>query len=35
MGELGLVPPWLAAWMPAGVFAGIAMALMLRTETLS
>ena len=34
MGELGLVPPWMAAWLPLLVFAGIALTLLLRVETI-
>ena len=35
IGELGIVPPWMAAWMPVLVFTGIAATLMLRAETVS
>ncbi len=35
VGELGIVPPWMAAWTPVLVFAGLAATLMLRAETVS
>ncbi len=35
MGELGLVPPWMAAWTPVAVFAGIAATLTFRVETVT
>ena len=35
IGELGHVAPWLAAWTPVLVFAGLATTLMLRVETVS
>lgn len=34
MGELGLVPPWMAAWLPIFIFAGIASSMVLRAETI-
>jgi lipopolysaccharide export system permease protein len=34
MGELGFVAPWLAAWMPLMVFAGLASTIALRVERL-
>ncbi len=34
MGELGLVPPWMAAWMPLMVFAGAATAIAISQESL-
>jgi lipopolysaccharide export system permease protein len=34
MGELGFVAPWLAAWMPLVVFAGVAATIALRAEHL-
>ena len=33
LGEIGLVPPWLAGWMPAVILALLALALYLRAET--
>lgn len=33
MGELGFVTPWLAAWLPLGVFGSLAAVLTLRAET--
>ena len=35
VGELGIVPAWMAAWTPVVVFAGLATSLMLRVETVS
>ncbi|NNE22696.1 MAG: LptF/LptG family permease [Rhizobiales bacterium] len=35
IGELGIVPPWMAAWTPVLVFSGLAASLMLRAETVS
>ncbi len=35
VGELGIVPAWMAAWSPVLVFAGLAAALTLRAETVS
>lgn len=35
IGELGIVPAWMAAWAPMAVFAGLAAALTLRAETVS
>lgn len=35
VGELGIVPAWMAAWTPMLVFSGIAAALALRAETVS
>ena len=35
VGELGIVPAWMAAWAPMLVFSGIAAALALRAETVS
>jgi lipopolysaccharide export system permease protein len=34
VGEMGLVPPWLAAWLPAAVLALISAALLVRAESL-
>jgi lipopolysaccharide export system permease protein len=34
MGELGLVPPWMAAWLPVAIFSGIASSMVLRAETI-
>jgi lipopolysaccharide export system permease protein len=34
MGELGLLPPWLAAWLPLAIFGGAASAMLLRAEAL-
>lgn len=34
MGELGLLPPWMAAWLPLAVFGGASAAMLLRAETL-
>lgn len=33
LGEIGLVPPWLAGWLPAASLAVLALALYLRAET--
>ena len=35
VGELGIVPPWMAAWTPVLAFAGLAATLMLKAETVS
>ena len=35
VGELGIVPAWMAAWAPVLVFAGLAATLSLRAETVS
>jgi lipopolysaccharide export system permease protein len=32
VGELGVLPPWMAAWLPMAIFAGIAATLSLRAE---
>ncbi|WP_342641224.1 LptF/LptG family permease [Rhodoligotrophos ferricapiens] len=34
LGELGMVPPWMAAWMPPLIFAGIAGAMISRAEAI-
>lgn len=34
MGELGLVPPWMAAWMPMMIFGGAATAIAISQESL-
>ncbi len=35
VGELGLVPPWMAAWLPAAALGLVATALLVRAETLA
>lgn len=35
IGELGITPPWMAAWAPVAVFTGLASTLMLRAETVT
>ncbi len=35
MGELGLMPPWMAGWLPILVYSGIAATMVLRVENLS
>lgn len=34
MGELGILPPWMAAWLPVAIFGGAAVAMLLRSESL-
>jgi len=35
LGELGLMPPWMAAWLPPLIFAGITATMLLRAEAIA